>query len=73
MADAPDVQGVQADVENAVGFEAGDAPGFADTKVLAFEVPAGVRVRAVDRTRGTLCSVHGVDRIDGRLEADGGE
>jgi len=46
MADAPDLEGVQANVEKVAGL--------ADTMVLAFEVPTGVGVGAVDRAGSTL-------------------
>src|SRR5580698_7208683 len=59
MADAPDVQGIQADVAGKI--------------VLALEVSARNRVGAADGPRSTFRSVHGVDCVDRRLQADGGE
>lgn len=52
MANAPDVEGVQPDIKDAVRVEARDPPGFPNPKVLAFEIPARVGVSAVDRAGG---------------------
>ena len=62
LGSAPYGQGVEADIEM--------GGCFADTKVLTGNGGTGVWIGAMNE--GFSLVVHGVDRIDGRLHADGG-